>query len=197
MTEGEMQRERFTLRNARRLAADYMTRQVAAGDIVVDATMGNGYDTLFLCGLVGASGRVYAFDVQPGALERTAVRLEEAGVRARATLLLAGHETMEAHVVGQPSAVMFNLGWLPGSPHGVTTRVDTTLAAVDAAVRMVMPGGLVSICVYPGHEEGKRERQALLDWAGALSVRRYNVLEHRFLNASDDTPLLILVQKNA
>ena len=49
---------RFVLRNARVLAADYMTRAVREGDVVVDATMGNGKDTLFLCGLVGESGHV-------------------------------------------------------------------------------------------------------------------------------------------
>ena len=70
------------------------------GDVAVDATMGNSGDTAFLCKLVGETGRVYAFDVQEEALERTAARLEAAGLRARATLILAGHETMRGPCAG-------------------------------------------------------------------------------------------------
>lgn len=187
---------RFVLRNARHLAVDYMTRTIREGDVVIDATMGNGHDTLFLCGLVGESGHVYAFDVQQGALDSTAARLEEAGVAHRATLILDGHETMETHVPGEVRAVMFNLGWLPGAAHGVTTKAETTLKAVDAATRLLLPGGVLTICVYPGHEEGMRELKALLDWASALDVRRFNVLHHHFICAAPHTPQLILIQRN-
>lgn len=196
MTSSEMEAERFVLRNARHLAAGIIGSMLRPGDIAVDATMGNGKDTLFLAELVGASGHVYAFDVQPEALERTQERVREAGFGPRVTLLLAGHETMREHVPDAPRAVMFNLGWLPGAAHAVTTRCETTLAAVQAACEMICPGGVVTICVYPGHDEGLRELDALLAWAGALSVRTYNVLHHHFLNAAASTPQLLLIQKN-
>lgn len=191
-----MDEERFELRNARHLAAGYMRGVLREGDLAVDATMGNGKDTLFLCGLVGETGHVIAFDVQAEAVERTRERITEAGFADRVTLIHAGHETMADHVKDAPRAVMFNLGWLPGAQHAVTTMTDTTLAAAQAAVDLVMPGGIVTICVYPGHEEGTRELHALLDWAGKLPVRRYNVAHHRFLNAKAGTPELILIQKN-
>lgn len=187
---------RYVLRNARHLAADYVRRTVREGDTVVDATMGNGHDTLFLCELVGETGHVYAFDVQQEALCRTGERLEAASLRDRATLLLAGHETMALHVKEAPSAVMFNFGWLPGARHAVTTRTESSLAAAEAAVHLIAPGGIVTLCIYPGHEEGSRELQALLAWAGGLSVRAFNVLHHRFANAAPGTPQLILIQKN-
>lgn len=186
----------FVLRNARHLAADYMIRTVQPGDSVVDATMGNGKDTLFLCGLVGETGHVYAFDVQEEAVRRTQERVGEAGFAARTTLLLAGHETMARHVPQGVKAVMFNLGWLPGAQHIVTTKTDTTLEAVRAAVELIGRGGIVTVCIYPGHEEGTRELHALLDYAKGLSVRTYNVLHHHFLNAAEGTPELILIQKN-
>jgi len=188
--------ERFVLRNARHLAADYMRRTIRPGDTVVDATMGNGKDTLFLAELVGETGHVYAFDVQAEAVARTHERVCEAGFEARSTLLLAGHETMARHVPQGVTAIMFNLGWLPGAEHIVTTKTDTTLAAVDAAVHLLAPGGIVTVCIYPGHDEGKRELAALLEYASGLSVRAYNVAHHCFLNASDETPQLILIQKN-
>lgn len=188
--------ERFVLRNARHLAAGYMKAILRHGDVAVDATMGNGKDTQFLCELVGEEGHVYAFDVQKEAVERTAARLKEAEYKNRATLLLAGHETMKEHVQSAPRVVMFNLGWLPGAEHIVTTKTETTLTAVQAAIELIVPGGFVSICVYPGHEEGTKELHALLDWAGKLSVREYNVLHHAFINAREGTPELILIQKN-
>ena len=95
-----------------------------------------------------------------------------------------------------PRVVMFNLGWLPGAEHIVTTKTETTLTAVQAAIELIVQGGFVSICVYPGHEEGTKELRALLDWAGKLSVREYNVLHHAFINAREGTPELILIQKN-
>jgi len=196
MEERRIEEERFVLRNARHLAADYMIRSIREGDRVVDATMGNGKDTLFLCGLVGESGHVYAFDVQKEAVDRTRVRIEEAGYAGRTTLLHAGHETMAEHVKGDIQAVMFNLGWLPGAQHIVTTKTDTTLAAVRAALELIVPGGIVTVCIYPGHEEGGRELSALLDLTASLDVRRFNAAHHRFLNASLQTPQLILIQKN-
>ena len=191
------EQERYTLRNARCLAADYLRRCVREGDTVVDATMGNGGDTLFLCGLVGETGHVIAFDVQEAAVNRTQERLAQAGVIDRARLLLAGHETMREHVQGPVQAVMFNLGWLPGAAHAVTTRVETTLAAVSAAVELLAPGGVATVCIYPGHEEGTRELAALIEYAASLDVRRYNVLHHRFLCAPAHTPQLILIQRMA
>ena len=191
-----MENERFVLRNARHLAADYMIRSIQEGDRVVDATMGNGKDTLFLCELVGESGHVYAFDVQAEAVERTRQRVEEAGYSDRTTLFLAGHQTMAEHVPAGVQAVMFNLGWLPGAEHIVTTKTNTTLEAVRAAVSLIVPGGIVTVCVYPGHEEGTRELSALLEYASSLSVREYNVAHHCFLNASSQTPQLILIQRN-
>lgn len=191
-----MEDERFVLRNARHLAADYMVRSIRAGDRVVDATMGNGKDTLFLCELVGEHGHVYAFDVQAEAVERTKLRVAEAGFADRTTLLLAGHETMAEHVPAGVQAVMFNLGWLPGAEHIITTKTNTTLDAVHAAVSLIAPGGIVTVCVYPGHEEGTRELSALLEYARSLSVREFNVAHHCFINASLQTPQLILIQRN-
>ena len=182
--------------NTLSIVHDFLRRTVRPGSLCIDATAGKGRDTALLCELAGDTGRVLAFDVQEEALERTAARLEAAGLRARATLILAGHETMKENVPVSPRAVMFNLGWLPGAAHIVTTRTETTMRAVQAALELVQPDGFVSICVYPGHEEGTRELHALLAWAAGLDVRAYNVLHHNFIAAKAGTPQLLLIQKN-
>ena len=59
--------------------ARFIREQVKPGDICIDATMGNGNDTLLLSTLAGSSGKVLAFDIQESALRRTEERLRKAG----------------------------------------------------------------------------------------------------------------------
>ena len=184
-------------RSARFWAAELIERALYPGAVAVDATLGNGHDALWLCGLVGESGRVYGFDVQGEAVERSRARLREAGVEGRATLILDGHQNMAAYVPPESAdVVMFNLGWLPGAAHGVTTRTETTLEAVNAALTVLKEDGVMTVCVYPGHAEGAREREALLSWARALDERSFDAMLRAYLNQSGDPPLMIAVKKN-
>lgn len=183
-------------RSARFWAAELIGPALFPGARAVDATMGNGKDTLWLCGLVGETGRVYAFDVQAEAVARTRELLEREGVADRAALFCRGHEHMAEVVDGPVDAVMFNLGWLPGAEHGVTTRVETTLQAADAALTLLKPEGLLTICVYPGHDEGTRELNALTAWAASLDPRRYDALMKHYMNQPNDPPVLIAVKRN-
>ncbi|MBR0368285.1 MAG: class I SAM-dependent methyltransferase [Clostridia bacterium] len=182
-------------RSARFWAAELIDPALNPGAVAVDATMGNGQDTLWLCERVGESGRVYAFDVQREAVARTRQRLEAAGVADRATLYCLGHEHMAEVVREQVDIVMFNLGWLPGAAHAVTTRAETTLRAVDAALALLKPDGLMTICVYPGHDEGKRELEALLHWASTLDPKRWDALVKCYLNQPNDPPRMIAVKR--
>ena len=182
-------------RSARFWAREMIEQAMFEGARAVDATMGNGHDTQWLCELAGATGRVYAFDVQPEAVRRTEERLAEAGLADRARLFCAGHERM-AELVPEPvDAVVFNLGWLPGAEHGVTTRVETTLQAVEAALSLLKEDGLMTVCIYPGHDEGARELQALMHWAEALDPRRYDALVKTYLNQPNDPPRMLAVKK--
>lgn len=184
-------------RSARFWAAELIEGALHEGAIAVDATLGNGHDCLWLCMLVGQSGHVYGFDVQKEAVEASAGRLAQAGMQDRATLLLDGHQHMLDHVQPESAdAVMFNLGWLPGAAHGVTTQTQTTLQAVNAALTVLKQEGLLTICIYPGHEEGTREKEALLNWAQKLNEREYDVMLRCYLNQSKDPPLMIAVKKN-
>ena len=182
-------------RSARFWAAELVGPAMYPGAVAVDATMGNGQDTLWLCERAGETGRVYAFDIQQAAVDRTRERLEAAGMLERARLNCTGHERI-AQVVPEPvDVVMFNLGWLPGAEHGVTTRTETTLRAVDAALSLLKPDGLMTVCVYPGHPEGARELEALLQWAGNLDPRRYDALVKCYLNQPNDPPRMIAVKR--
>lgn len=184
-------------RSARFWAAELIEGALYEGACAVDATLGNGHDALWLCSLVGESGCVYGFDIQPEAVERSRMRLEEAGTRNRANLILDGHQNMGKYIAPESAdAIMFNLGWLPGAAHGVTTQTETTLQAVNAALTALKEEGLLTICIYPGHEEGSRERSALIQWAQNLNEREYDAMMRCYLNQSKQPPLLIAVKKN-
>ena len=186
----------YELKSARYLAREVLLRALGPGDRAVDATMGNGHDTLMLCEAVGPEGRVYAFDIQPEAVAATEKRLAENGMAGRAVLFCAGHENMAALVPEKVRAAVFNLGWLPGGDHGVTTRWETTSRAVEAALDLLLPGGVLVLCAYPGHAEGERERQELVSFFSSLSSRTWNVLHQLFLNATPGAPECFVVQRN-
>ena len=163
------------------------------GARVVDATAGNGHDTLFLARLVGPTGHVLAFDVQAEALAATRARLDSAGIDpACCTLVQTGHETLAEHLPaewrGGVDAVVFNLGYLPGGDKTRITQADTTRVALAAAVENLSPGGLLTIAVYPGHEGGREEQRAVADWAESLPAREFEVQLLRPINRAASPP---------
>ena len=185
----------FELRSARYLAADALERAIRPGDRVIDATLGNGHDTCMLTALVGEQGRVYGFDIQQGAVDRTRAALQEKGLLDRCELHAVGHEHVSEYVAEPVRAAVFNLGWLPGGDKAVTTRWETTRVAVEACLTLLEKGGVCTICAYPGHAEGDRERHALTDWLAALRPQAYNVLHSRFINAGPGAPECFIIQK--
>ena len=185
----------YELKSARFLARDALLRAVRKGDTVADATMGNGHDTLFLAELVGPEGHVYAFDVQENALESTRKLLSDHGMTDRVSLFLRSHAELPAVVPAGLSAVVFNLGWLPGGDHRITTLCSSTRKAVSGALACLKPGGIVTVCVYPGHAEGKKELETLVPFVSSLSNREFNALRQVFPNAGPGAPECFVVQK--
>ncbi len=185
------------LGNARQVAHRMFGNVLHPGDAAVDATLGRGRDCLKLCELVGPEGRVYGFDPHPDALRQTEALLGENGMAERATLFGIGHERMAEVVRPGIRLAAFNLGWLPGSDKSLTTRADTTVAALTSALYLLGPGGMAVICIYPGHEEGAREKDALLAYAKALPNATFNALWHDFLNGGPGAPGCLMIEKQA
>ncbi len=168
---------------------------VQAGDYVVDATVGNGNDTLLLAELVGDQGRVWGFDIQTQALEVTRQNIRENGCDERVTLVHAGHETMAEHCSQGVAAVVFNLGYLPGGDRTIITTTTTSVAACSQAVGLLKPGGIVLLILYPGHAGGDDEKVALEKFARELLPREFHVWLMRQPNVPATAPFTILIQK--
>ena len=189
-----MNGDMLELRSARWIARFAMEHILREGMRAVDCTMGNGHDTCLMASLVGASGHVDAFDVQEKAVASTAERLKAEGTADRVTLHCVGHEHIAERVTEPVQMIVFNLGWLPGGDKQVTTRWDTTRRAVSDALELLAPMGMLSVCVYPGHAEGKVELEGLLQLFSSLPARRFNVVRHAFINACD-APECFLIQR--
>ncbi len=176
-----------------------MARVVSTGDVVVDATVGNGHDTVFLAILVGDAGRVIGFDVQAEAIYQTEKRLEITNLAGRVILVQKGHERLRdylrSHRIEMVQAVMFNLGYLPGGDKSHITRPTTTIPALRAALDALQPGGLISIVLYTGHEGGKAEAQAVETWASTLDQAEVQVIRYGFVNQRNNPPYALLIEK--
>ena len=170
-----------------------VSRVLKPGDLAIDATAGNGHDTLFLCERVGPQGKIVAFDIQDEALTATRTRLAESGIGTGCfELVCASHETMPAHAEHQTvAAIMFNLGYLPGGDKAIITRTASTLAALESALRLLHSGGVLTIVCYPGHEGGAVEAKAVSEWAEGLRERSEVQIHPQ---ARPDAPFAVIVE---
>ena len=172
------------------MAHDFLAQVITQEDIVIDATMGNGHDTLFLAKL---AKQVYAFDIQEQALEKTNQRLQEAGL-TNAELILQGHETVD-QFVREVKAAIFNLGYLPSADKSIITQPQTTLEALDKLCHMLIKGGRIAIMIYYGHEGGDIERDAVMDYVSQLPQQEYTAAIYRTLNQINNPPFLVMIEK--
>lgn len=153
------------------LAHALLAETVGPGARAIDATAGNGHDTLFLARQVGPGGKVLAIDIQPVAVATTRARLGLAGLEAACDLRVADHAELDRLLPGDfrgaTSGAILNLGYLPGSDHAVATRPAGTLAALRAALGALRPGGRLVCVAYTGHPGGEEEGAAVAGFAEA------------------------------
>ena len=165
------------------LQKEFILKHLREGDTAADFTMGNGYDTAFLSKTVGESGKLWAFDIQKQAIDSTAARLKELCCPENYTLILDSHHNAKNYIDGKIKAGMFNLGWLPGGDKSITTLRETTIPAIEAAISMLDRDGVLTVAVYPGHEEGDAEGKLVEEYLSSLP--RWNVCatQIRILNS--------------
>lgn len=185
---------RISLPRVLPFAKRLIAQTVSPGDTVVDATAGNGNDTLFLAEHVGQNGHVYAFDIQQQALDATRTRLDQ--FNERVTLVLDSHANIDQYVQDKIGGAMFNLGYLPHSDDlSVITKPDSTIEALHKLLGLLKKGGLITISVYDGHEGGKEERDALLDYVQSLHQTEIHAVRYELLNQRSNPPFLLALEK--
>ena len=174
----------------------FLRSTLAPGGLYLDATCGNGHDTLFLCSVAGENGRVIGLDIQPQAAANTNALLAANGMAAIGRAECCDHrELLRFAPPGSADCVMFNFGWLPGADHSVFSTADSSIPALEAALAALRVGGVLSAILYSGRVIGTDEKQSILGWLRALSLEKYTVLVCDFANWADTAPLPCLVLK--
>ena len=159
------------------------------GKTAVDATCGNGHDTIWLAEIFG---RVYAFDIQESAAEATRHLAESSGFD-NVTVINDGHQNMGNYVSEKVGLVMFNLGYLPGGDKNVVTETATTLEAIETALSLLEKDGLVCIIMYPGHPQGAAEKKAVLEMAASLNKGKYHCVRTDMVNQPETAPEILFI----
>lgn len=176
-----------------------MENVINDGDIAIDATCGNGHDTLFLTGLVGEKGYVYSFDIQEQAIIKTRERLKKHQAEERVTLVQDSHAQLAKYISqvhqSQIKGAIFNLGYLPGSDKTVVTTPKETLSSIEQLLSFLQQGGIIVLVIYHGHAGGKQEKDALMEYVASLDQKSFKVLQYSFINQRNTPPFIIAIEK--
>lgn len=179
------------------LAHKFIAEHVKPGGFCIDATAGRGGDTAFLCGLVGKTGKVLAFDIQEDAVKSTKALITQKGYDSIAKVLLENHSNIAAYAQDETvDCIVFNFGWLPGGNHKIFTQPATSIAAIEQGLKLLKQGGIMSLCIYYGGESGFQERDALLKYLKTIDNRAYTVLVTQFYNRPNNPPIPVFITKD-
>ena len=179
-------------------ARRYLSENITAGDVAIDATVGNGHDTELLARCVAENGHVYGFDVQEQAIINSDRRLLRSGLSDNVSLINGDHANMMRHItgdtIGKVSAIVFNLGFLPGSDKNCTTSAETTHKALENAKRLLKPRGFILVMTYSGHACGKKETETVKQWINNLNK---TIFQCRMIDAKQkkEAPSLFIITK--
>ncbi|PEL12416.1 class I SAM-dependent methyltransferase [Bacillus sp. AFS017336] len=172
---------------------------VKEGDITVDATVGNGHDTVFLAKIVGENGHVYGFDIQDVAIQKTTEKIANENVSKQVTLVQRSHadikDVIPVSLHGRLKGAIFNLGYLPGSDKQIVTVPSSTISAIEQLIEIMAPEGIVVVVIYHGHEGGDIEKDALMNFAQNIPQDLAHVLTYRFINQANNPPFILAIEK--
>ncbi|GAA0436847.1 class I SAM-dependent methyltransferase [Lentibacillus halophilus] len=175
-----------------------LSESITGGDTVIDATCGNGNDTVFLSKTVGTNGHVYGFDIQEQAIIHTRDRLAREQL-TNATIIHDSHSNFIHHIpvdrLTRLGGAIFNLGYLPGSDKTVITNSETTILAMEGILSHLKQNGLIVLVIYHGHKGGDQEKEHLLHYVSLLDQTYYHVLYYGFINQKNEPPFILAIQK--
>ncbi|MEE9338073.1 MAG: class I SAM-dependent methyltransferase [Methylococcaceae bacterium] len=179
-------------------AHQFIQCHLNAGEIAIDATIGNGHDTLFLARQVGEKGLIFGFDVQQQAIDSTQTRLNNNLDFKNIILFNTSHENLSKFIPklhhNKIKTIMFNLGYLPGNDKTIITQANSTLIALNQAIKLLASNGVITIMAYPGHSGGDEETKQIKQWCSQLNIDKY-VVEQINSSEKDSAPVLFTIQK--
>lgn len=167
---------------------------VKKGDTLIDATIGNGHDTLFLAKLLNGQGKIFGYDIQKQAINNTKLLLQTELSEKEGAIVTLYHQSHENFYEKEAKLIVYNLGYLPRGDKNLTTNVETTIKSLKSALKILQNGGLISILCYVGHPMGKKEFDALNTFFNTIP-KNFILTEHHWINRLN-APVLFLVQND-
>lgn len=168
------------------LSHDIISKYLDEKKIAIDATLGNGYDCDFLA---SNFHKVYAFDIQKEACENYDKKNENVIV------INDSHHKFDDYIKEEVNCIVYNLGYLPGGTKEITTKSNTSLISIEKGLQLLSSGGMMTIAIYRGHDEGKEEENCIIDYLKTLNKKEYGVMIHEYLNRAITAPLLVVIEK--
>lgn len=181
--------------NSIQIAHILLKEALQTAKIIVDATAGNGNDTLFIAQNAECTAKIFAFDIQQEALKQAKAKLLQVNLADRVQFILASHDEVNDYIHEPLDLVIFNLGYLPGGNHQVTTKSEITLKALKIMLDKLSVNGHIAVVVYPGHEEGLKECRLIKDFACSLAKKYFTVGWYQMINHKDKAPALCWIEK--
>ncbi len=177
------------------MAKKYWEDHLTPSDLAIDATCGNGHDTLFLSKLLPL-GAVFAFDIQQQAIQNTKTLLGQSAPHV--FLHHRSHAEWDEMVFPKrPRLIIYNLGYLPKGDKQITTQTETTLKSIQSGLNLLETDGAMSITCYPGHEEGAREEEAIKRFLATIPSQDWVVCHHQFVNRTNAPSLFWILKIEA
>lgn len=181
--------------NAVNYVKENVRRKINQNSIVIDATLGNGHDTLFLRQQLNNQGFLYGFDIQKQAIEKTRIRLIENDCNSRVQLIHDGHENFDKYIQEPIDIILYNLGYLPKGNKEITTVSHKTLASIKQGMKLLKKGGIIFITVYPGHPAGAVELEELSSYLHGVDQKEYEVMKVDFFNHRNNPPVILIIER--
>lgn len=173
-------------------------KKIKKGSIVVDATVGNGNDILYLLKLIGREGIAYGFDIQDIAIKNTQekIKIDNNGVVPDNCILINdGHQFLDNYVNTQVNFIVFNLGYLPKGDHSIITTPTNTIMAIEKSMKILKKNGCICIATYLSHKGGMDEYDAVMDFLKQVKQEEFNISKIEFINQRNNPPVLFLIEK--
>src|SRR5699024_462449 len=194
-----IQRSRAMTKGILQFAHQLLKNTIQEGDTIIDATCGNGHDTVFLSKLAGKSGHVFGFDIQTEAITHTAKRLQEQSPHKNTILIQDSHSNFLHHIpvdkLTRLGGAIFNLGYLPGGDKQLITKSDSTITAIEGIMTHLQPKGIIVLVIYHGHKGGKEEMQAIMKYARLLDQKQFAALYYGYINQKHNPPFILAIEK--
>ncbi len=185
--------------NSTKIAHLLLENKIKNSRVVVDATMGNGYDTLFLCQNVLPKGIVYAFDIQETAVNHTLKLLKDHGysseLESEILCIKDSHENFDKYILESVDVFMYNLGYLPGGDKSIVTLSRSTIKSLQSAFSLLNVGGIVSIIIYYRHPGGGLEKQAVENYLENLSNHEFRIFQGSMPYNDHCPPIIYMIEK--